>query len=235
MNTDLKTKLEELSSTCDFVKKELAEIEKVVDMTDIQQKVLFLCLIRIVKYFDAYLLLANNGYGEPAACVLRSVFEATLWMRWCIIKPENAELYFKAGSGELRRLVEKNFSRSLLTSKNTPDPQTVKKLLKDKGKDYKFPPWESMAKETQMDDLFNMIYPLLSAMSHGTWMFLCERLKNKEAVFTPFPDSNNIEPFISFAYGFLRDGYWVCKTWVFEKKIYPAPNYRKLRTQEEDT
>ena len=45
---------------------------------DLQHQILLLSLSRVCKYFDAYLILAKNGYGEPAVNLLRSIFEASL-------------------------------------------------------------------------------------------------------------------------------------------------------------
>jgi Family of unknown function (DUF5677) len=196
------------------------------DPTDLQHQILLLQLFRVIKYFDAYLMLAKNGYGEPAVNLLRSVFESSLWMRWIIINEDNANKYFNASKGEAIRIMQKLIGRGLATIKNSPDPELTKKMLNDEARNNILPKWEQISDETGMKDMYVLIYKFLSAMSHGSLLFLGERIINK--TLSPNSDYDNIESFIAIANNLLRDCFLVSKIWIVEKKIRPAPNVKEL-------
>lgn len=219
-------KLEELMKLKDNAKNKLYFLEKKRNPKDLQHQVLFISLIRVVKYFESYLLLAKNGYGEPAACILRSIFEALIWMRWSLIDYKNAEIYFNSSKGEAIRMMEKILSKNLAKIKNAPDPDKVKRLLKDIVKQYKLPNWEKMSKDSGLGDLYTLIYPVLSAMSHGSMMFFGSRLEKRKL--SPEPDCDNIIEFISIANNVFRDCYLVSEEWILDGKLHPVPDYRKL-------
>jgi len=225
---EISDELVKLQKMNEDIKNNLNMISEKRNKKDVQHQVLFISLVRVVKYFDAYLLLARNGYGEPAVCLLRSIFEASLWMRWSLKKYENAEIYFNASKAEAIRMLEITISKNLGRIKDTPDPELVRQLLKSKIKEYKLPGWHKMANDTDLGDLYAMIYPLLSAMSHGTMMFLGERVKNMEV--SPEADQKNIKPFIAIAHNLLRDCYLVCRQWIINGKLRPVPDFRKLMT-----
>jgi len=223
---EINEKLDELERMKDNAKNDLYLLKEKRNPNDIQHQVLFICLIRVVKYFESYLLLAKSGYGEPAACILRSVFEALIWMRWSLIEYKNAEIYFNSSKSEAIRMTEKILSKNLAKIKNAPDPDKVKRLLKDIVKQYKFPDWEKMAKDSGLGDLYTLIYPVLSAMSHGSMMFFGSRLEKREL--SPEPDCDNIIEFIPIANNVFRDCYLVSEEWILNGKRHPVPDYRKL-------
>lgn len=193
---------------------------------DLQHQILLLSLSRVCKYFDAYLILAKNGYGEPAVNILRSIFEASLWMRWILIKKENAERYFNSSKGEAIRIAQKNIGRGLAKIKNAPDPELMKKMLEDEAKRNTLPRWEELATETGMMDMYVLIYKFMSAMSHGTFLFPGERFMDQRV--SPNPDFKNIEPFIPIANNLLRDCVLVAEIWIEENKIRETPDVKDL-------
>jgi len=220
--------LKNLREMNDDIKNRLDYLKEKTNKQDLQHQVLLISLARVVKYFDAYLGLAEKGFGEPAACMLRSIYEASLWMRWSLEKHENAEVYFNSSKAEAIRMVGKIVSKGLAQLKNAPDPELVKQLLKTEVKKYKLPSWDKLAKETGLDDFHTLVYPMLSAMSHGTMMFLGERLEKLEV--SPYPDEINIKPFINIASILLIDCHGVCEDWIINGQLHPVPDYRKLMT-----
>jgi len=84
-----------------YIKAEITAIERALDRKDNMHQALFIDLVRVIKFFDAYLLLVRNGYGEPAACLIRSIYETDLWMRWSLISRENAEIGSVALNGSI--------------------------------------------------------------------------------------------------------------------------------------
>ncbi|MCK9209730.1 MAG: DUF5677 domain-containing protein [Ignavibacteriaceae bacterium] len=222
-------KLCTLKDLNDAVKKDLILINEIRNASDIQHQVLFINLVRVLKYFDSYLLLVQKGYGEPAAALLRSIYEANIWMRWSLVKPENAQLYFDGSKGDALRMIEKLLSRNLAKLSNAPDPEIVREQLRNKLKEWRLPRWDDMAVECGMGDIHAYVYPFLSAMSHGSWLFIGERLLDDKSV-SPLPDEKNIEPFIPIANNILRDCYLLCDKWIRNKKLHPLPDFRNLMT-----
>jgi len=193
---------------------------------DLQHQILLLSLSRIIKYFDAYLLLSKNGFGEPGITLLRSLFEASLWMRWILISKENAQKYFDSSKGEAIRIAQRNYGRGLLKIENAPEPEIIKKMLEDEAKKYILPKWEDITKDTGMMDLYVLVYKMMSAMSHGTFLFLGEKFMDQRV--SPDPDYKNIEPFYEIANNLLRDCYIVAEMWIEENKIREVPNVKEL-------
>ena len=194
--------------------------------SDLQHQILLLSLARVLKYFDAYLLLAKNGYGEPGITLLRSIFEASLWMRWILISKTNAEKYYDSSKGEAIRIAQKNIGRVLAKIENAPDPEILKKMLDDEARKNILPKWEDIAKDTGMMDLYVLVYKMMSAMSHGTFLFLGERFMDQKV--SPDPDHKNIAPFYEIANNLLRDCCIVAEMWIEEKTIREVPNVKKL-------
>lgn len=225
---ELQQKLLELEQMNNNFRNKLVDISNAVNRKNIQHRVLFYSLIRVIKYFDAYLLLTKNGYGEPAACILRSIFEANIWMRWSLIKPENAERYFnswkKDAAKTMRKLIE--FGLGRISGPNVPAQEEIQKMLKECETENAYPRWQSMAKDSGLEVLFTSIYPVLSAMSHGSWLSVFERT-GKDGL-SPFPDNLNIEPFIGIARDTLIDCYSVCEQWIIHKQLHPPEDYLKL-------
>jgi len=226
----LSEKLRLLNELCDAAKTNLIRINETHNANDVQHQVLVINLVRVLKYFDSYLLLVKSGYGEPAAVLLRSIYEANVWMRWSLVKPYNAQLYFDGSKGEALRIAEKWFSKNLATLNNAPDPDIMRERLRNKQKEWRLPRWDEMASECGMGDIHALVYPFLSAMSHGSWLFMGERILENKTV-SPFPDEKNIEPFIAIASNTLRDCYLVCEEWIIHNRLRPLPDYRSLMTR----
>jgi hypothetical protein len=223
-------KLNQLQDLNNSGRSTLTTINQKRNPNDVQHQVLFVSLVRVLKYFDGYLILAKGGYGEPAACVLRSVYEASLWMRWSLINKENAQKYFDGSKGEALRMAEKVFSRGLAQLRGAPDQEEARQLIKSSIKSLKLPPWEDLARDCGQYDLHVLIYPMLSAMSHGSMLFLGERVLDDKSV-SKVADEKNIEPFIPIANNVLRDCIFVCHEWIVNGRLHPVPDIRKLMTQ----
>ncbi|MCX6141824.1 MAG: DUF5677 domain-containing protein [Ignavibacteriales bacterium] len=228
---ELADELEVLSTLCQEAERALPTIDQKRNPNDTQHQVLFLSLVRVIKYFDAYLQLARTGYGEPAASLVRSIHEASLWMRWSLISKNNAEVYFNASKGEAIRIANKLLARNLIRLTNFPDQTLAQEMLKSHLKNFKFPSWDQLAKETGLEDLHSIVYPFLSAMSHGSWLFMGEGILKDKTV-SPLPDFQNILPYLSIANNTFRDCYLVCKEWILHGRLHPVPDIRKLMTRQ---
>lgn len=226
----LALKFAQLRELNDSVRASLPTINEKRNANDIRHQVVFISLVRVIKYFDAYLLLAENGYGEPAASLLRSIYEASLWMRWSVISDGNAQRYFDASKGEALRWGDKLFNRGLAQLANAPDQEEAKRLVKSSLKSFRLPTWEELAKDTGLADLHAVIYPMLSAMSHGSMLFLGERILGDKSV-SPEPDEMNIELFIPIANNVLLDCSRVCHDWIVNGRLRPVSDIRKLMTR----
>ncbi len=196
------------------------------DSGNIRDQVATISLARILKYTDAFLLLVRNGYGEPAACLLRSVFEGYLWIRWSLLSAENAQTYFDSGKGEGIRLLEKLISRGLFEARDrssgkVPDKDLIRTMLKDELKGSRPPKWDDMAKQAGLSDIFVLIYPMLSGMAHGSLLFLGERMERG----TVSPDANwdSIEPFLPMAHNLVLDSLRVTEHWILHRENQPPP------------
>jgi hypothetical protein len=218
--------LEDLEKLSDDAKHNYDYLISKRNPKDLQHQILLLSLSRACKYFDGYLMLAKNGYGEPAVNLLRSIFEASLWMRWILISKENAKKYYNSSKGEAIRIAQKNIGRGLAKIKNAPDPGLMKKMLDDEARKNILPRWEDLANETGMMDMYVLVYKFMAAMCHGTFLFLGERFMNQRV--SPDPDFKNIEPFIPIANNLLRDCVLVAEMWIEENKIREAPNVKEL-------
>ena len=229
---DIEKQLNELKELVKKIKSELPRVEQQRIKNNHQHAALLLNIHRAIKYTDAYILLAWDGYGEPAACLLRSIFDANIQIRWFIKDYENAIKYFAAGQGGFIRSAEKIRSKGLLGKKKREnvDNREVKEALNSVLKVNKFRKWEDMAKDVGLDDLFASIYPVLSAMCHGNYMFLYERLSTEKIEFNYEPDEKNIRIFVFFAYDILKDCYLVCREWIVNGKEHPVPDYKSKFT-----
>jgi hypothetical protein len=196
---------------------------------DLQHQILLLSLSRACKYFNAYLMLIKNGFGEPAVNLVRSLFETSLWMRWVIIDRENAKKYHEAGKGEAVRIANLNVGRGLAKLDGVDNPELAKKMLADESRKNRLPEWKDLAKDTGMMDLYAIFYKYTSAMCHGTLLFLGERIEN-DKTFSPYPDNGNILPYIPMANNIFRDCALVAEIWIMENKIREVPNVKKLYT-----
>ena len=198
------------------------------DPQNIRDQVLAISLTRILKYAEAFVLLGRSGYGEPAACLLRSVFEGYLWIRWSVLSQENAEAYFNSGKGEGIRMLDKLIGRGLVAIKNRisgeiPSPELIQAMLKDELKGSLAPAWVKMAKDADLSDLFALIYPILSGMAHGSLLFLGERMERA----TVSPDANwdNIGPFLPIANNLMLDSFRVTERWIRQREVEPLPSW----------
>jgi len=113
-----------------------------------------------------------------------------------------------------------------ITGPDAPDMKTFYRIL-DEHKEYtKFPKISKMAEDVGFEKLHKLIYPMLSAMSHGNFMQLLERSLIKEIDF--MPDELNIKPFLPIAYNLLNDCYLVCSEWIIDRVKHPAPDYKDM-------
>jgi Family of unknown function (DUF5677) len=190
----------------------------------IQHQLLFVCLTRIIKYIEAFIILVKKGYGEPANCILRSVFEGVLWMRWSLISVENATIYFNSGKTEINKMMDKLIKGNLIPK--VYNNEEINKRIKKNSLGVPFPSWKTMADDVGLANYYLTVYPMLSAMSHGNFIFLGERSENKKISFEP--DNLNILPFLGIANMLYTDSYKLAEQFIKENKIYPLTEYEKF-------
>jgi len=224
---ELINQLDELSALCADARNNLNRINDKRNATDVQHQVLFISLVRTIKYFEAYLQLARSGFGEPAAALLRSIYEASLWMRWSLQSKQNAEIYFGASKGEAIRMLKKLLNRGLIQLNKYPEEKVAREMLNSHLKAVKLPSWDELARQSGLEDLHALIYPQLSAMSHGSLLFIGGR----NNIISPVADSENILSFIPVANNIFRDCYILCEEWILHGRLHPVPDFRKLMAQ----
>lgn len=211
----------DLQLLCIEVKHEYNSLLQKYDKNKASHQILLIQLYRVCKYFDSYLILINEGYGEPAANLIRSIFEAMLWMRWIVIDEENARKYFDFSKGEMARIILSNIGAGNIKPLNIPDPKGFQTLLKDESKNNRLPQWVDLAKETSLMNYYNLFYKMLSAVAHGSYLSNGERLIIKSI--SPEPDELNIIPYVPLANNFVRDCMLVAKYWILEGRIREVP------------
>ncbi len=218
-------KIKTLKKLNDNVKQDYKMLLQKINPTDIQHQVLIINLSRVIKFFDAYLLLAENGYGEPAATLIRSIYDASVWMRWSLIKTENAQKYLDSGKSEALRIAKRLEGRGIVK---------IKKIGRQKNaaiesiRSNKFKYWEIMAKEAGLEDWHKLIYGWLSSMSHGNTLAFGDQPINEPISFEP--SDKNIKIFFPIAKHLLLDCMLVCLEWILNNQLHPVssiPNVRK--------
>lgn len=228
---ELTAQLDDLAAMCEEARNKLNEINNKRNSNDIQHQVLFISLVRAIKYFDAYLQLAKSGHGEPSAALVRSIYEASLWMRWSLQSKQNAEVYFNASKGEAIRMINKLLSRHLIQITKYPDQKVASEMLNSHFKAVKLPSWVDLARQTGLEDLHALIYPMLSAMSHGSLLFMGERIMKNKTI-SPMSDSYNILVFVPVANNVFRDCFLLCEKWICHGRVHPITDVRNLMTQD---
>jgi hypothetical protein len=195
------------------------------DIDNLQNKAVVICLSKVCKDVDAYIILGELGYGEQSAIIIRSMFETTLWMRWVLISERNTKIFYDTPKVETKKMFNKIYGRDLVKLKNAPDPELIKKFLKEDLKHIIVPTTDDLAKDTNMEDLKALIYPQLSALSHGGYASHGEYIVKK--TISPKPDYLNIIPFIPVVNNLLNDANLVAVNWLLYKKIYVMPDIRE--------
>ena len=184
---------------------------------------MLISLVRLIKYYESIIILYQNGYGEPANCILRSVFEGILWMRWSLINEENASLYFNSGKNEMIKIAQKLTAKGLTCFEGSTEQEEIRGKLKKELEKYSFKNWSKMAEAVGLYNVYLNVYPMLSAMAHGNFLFLGERIETKKISFEP--DNFNILPFLGLACMFYRDAFNLTNEFIKNKKIFPLDEY----------
>jgi Family of unknown function (DUF5677) len=230
LNKDIEEKVRELEKLHSNIYLKSVKVIESRDSNNIQHQVLFVCLARIIKYFEAYLILVKKGYGEPSNCILRSIFEGILWMRWSLINNDNAIIYFNSGKTEINNMI-----KTLMKENLVPDNyngEAIQKKIAENKLDVKFPSWKKMSQDVGLLNFYLTVYPMLSAMSHGNFIFFGERIEEKEISIEP--DNKNILPFLGIADILYTDAFKLVEQFILENKIYPLDQYEiflKLKAQ----
>ena len=223
LNIENKAELEKLNELHKSIKERSTPLLQSRNQSNIQHQVLMICLARIIKYIDSIILLFHNGYGEPASCIIRSVFEGVLWMRWSLISVDNANFYFNSGKNEAMKMAQKLASRGLMYFEGTDNQKHIMELLEKELTNSSYKSWSQMARACGLSNVYFSVYPLLSAMAHGSFMFLGERLDKKSM--SVDPDNYNILPFIGLARMFYRDAFNLTYDFIHNNKIHPLDEY----------
>lgn len=214
-------KIKELENLHSYIYKKSVKVIESRNPDSVQDQVLFICLFRIIKYFEAYLILVKKGYGEPGNCLLRSIFEGILWMRWSLISIENAAVYFNSGKTEINNMLKTLLKENLVL--NSFNKDELLKNINSNKLNVKFPTWKEMASDVGLINFFITVYPMLSAMSHGNFIFFGERIEEKKLSIEP--DNKNILPFLGIANILYTDSFKLTENFILENKVYPLDEY----------
>lgn len=223
MKTEIQQQLEIFKSMSLNSKESAEQLNKIYDKNNIQQTVLLISLVRVIKYFDAYIILVENGYGEPASDLIRSMYHTLLWMRWSLISKENAEIYFNTGGEDLKRMLNKSINRGIINIEGAEDPKKVLETLYERTKNINKPRVQQQADETGYSDTHMIIYTTLAGISHGS----INLLKDNKTI-SYMPDDENIEPFFVIANNFFIDCTIVAEQYFKQGTIRPVPNILEL-------
>ena len=223
MNKEIQEQLDIFKSMSLSSKEAAEQLNKIRDKSNIQQTVLLISLVRVIKYFDAYILLVENGFGEPASDLIRSMYHTLLWMRWSLISKENAEIYFNTGGEDLKRMLNKSIHRGIINIEGAEDPQKILETLYEMTKNINKPRVQQQADETGYSDTHMLIYTTLAGISHGS----INLFKNDKTC-SYMPDDENIEPFFAIANNIFIDCTIVAEQYFKQGTIRPVPDTFKL-------
>jgi hypothetical protein len=196
----------------------------IYNVNDKRHFIIMVLLKRANRFLRGYINLVRSELSEPGMALVRSIFEANLLIRWCLKDENNAIKYKDEGISEVMRMFKN------LSNKNYFDEskQRTINITLEKYKDKKdsFTKWKTFAKETGMTDHFNVFYPLLSAMSHGSLMSISGQVEKKEI--SGDSDFIVINASINVANNFIRDCFLLCSEWIYNSKIHEVLNLEKL-------
>lgn len=221
LNKENYEKIQDLEKLHSYFYQNSIKIIESRNPNSIQHQLLFISMVRIIKYIDSYLILVKKGYGEPANCILRSIFEGILWMRWSVMSRENAMIYFDSGKTELNNMVVNLIHEGLIPC--IYDKEELKTKIKKRYINVSFPSWKKMARDVGLINFYKTVYPMLSAMSHGSYIFFGERINEKKL--STEPDNKNILPFLGIANILYTDAFKLLEQFILENKIYPLTEY----------
>ncbi|MBK9331680.1 MAG: hypothetical protein IPM96_04555 [Ignavibacteria bacterium] len=223
MNREIQEQLEIFKRMSLYSKGVAEQLIKMHDKNNSQQTVLLISLVRVIKYFDAYIMLVENGYGEPASDLIRSMYHTLLWMRWSLISKENADIYFNIGGEDMKRMLNKSINMGIINVEGPEDPKKTLEMLCDLTKKTYKPKVQEQAEETGYGDFHNLVYTTLAGISHGSINFLKE---NNTVSY--MPDDENIEPFFAIANNIFIDCTIVAEQYFKQGTIRPVPNILEL-------
>ncbi|HEY5534396.1 MAG TPA: DUF5677 domain-containing protein [Ignavibacteria bacterium] len=192
--------------------------------TSFDEFILLILFKRVIKFLRAYIILIKNGLSEPSMSIVRSIFETDLLIRWCIKDKDNVKKYFKEGKSSAIIMLD-NLTKNKYFS--TEKQKTIEEALNKYNKEkINFTKWKDIAKDTGMLEIFNFVYPVLSAMSHGSLMSISGQVEEKEISIDS--DFVNISASLPLANNFVVDCYTLCGEWMYNKNIRPVPNLLTL-------
>ncbi len=223
VNKETEDQIEQFKKMSYSAKKTIELLNTKYDKTNVQHTVLMVSLARAIQYFDAYLDLVEKGFVEPSATLLRSIYHTLIWMRWSVLNMNNANIYFNIGLEEMKKMLKALQSRDILDFKNAPDPEKVKRLLKEITDKIDMPHISDMVKDIGYGDTHAMIYPTLAAISHGSLM-----LVNNNKKFSYIPEGTDIEKYFEVANNLFRDCVLVCEEFIKDGTIRKVPDIKKL-------
>lgn len=134
---------------------------------------------RAIKFIDAYLLVARQGYHEPSATLARAIYETYLFARWVLAG--NGEKYENTFLYKLEEVVKKfdkhgktsSEARSALAERQK--IASSKKTGRKQGSNSRSsaekegvpPPVGELARQTGMERYHELVYEMLCSYAHG--------------------------------------------------------------------
>lgn len=193
---------------------------------------LALLYCRALKFFDAYLCLIEARLGEPAAALVRSLYETSLLMRWVLRGEPQAIGFLLSGQDEARRhlrYVAGHLSAAGMKPPELPE-QTV--WSDEERRSPRPPGWEKLSGVVGLRDLHDLLYGMLSASAHGNLLGFGEEFIR--GLVSGGPSPYNIAPLFPAANNVFLDCQRVYLTWIDERRIYDPPDVKALMKVEDD-
>jgi hypothetical protein len=177
-------------------------------------------LKRALRFLRAFIILSRNDLGEPAMAVVRSILEADLLIRWCLADGENVRKYLKEGLSGAYKVIKNLMDKDYY--KGDKQKELVDAFEKMKNYDMNYTQWKKIANITGMNEIFDLTYPVLSAMAHGSLMSVSGQIENKDI--SKDSDPILIDASIPLANTFSSDCRALVAEWIYTKRIIAVPN-----------
>ncbi|GMV42258.1 MAG: hypothetical protein AMXMBFR64_39740 [Myxococcales bacterium] len=181
---------------------------------------------RALKFFDAYVCLVEARLGEPAAALVRSLYETSLLLRWVVRGERNAVGFFVGGQDEGGRTVRRLTKLLASSDVDLPDLPPPSVWTEEERRSPRPPGWEKLASAVGLGDLHDLIYGMLSAYSHGNAMGFGEHFARR--TITGGPSPYDLQPLFPVANNVFLDCQRVYRTWIVERRVHEPPNVRVL-------
>lgn len=174
---DLENKLENDRNEIIEILGDTGRLKAKIDSTDAFSIHLINRLFIAIENTLGCVTLAEKNLALPLVIVFRSIFESLITVYWASQKLENASnLLAEEERREISRIIRKNLKNGRAEIYNNGEIETDTILKHPKMQDAKrYTGFETMAKEANIHNIYDSIYPITSMYAHGTATELISR------------------------------------------------------------